>query len=310
MKDTPTKKLSILGVPMDYGASRRGVDMGPSAIRITSVGNRLQALGYEVRDRGNIEVGVRESIAVEKTTSEKSRFEGEISVVLKKLSAEIKNVLSENERPIVLGGDHSIAIGTVAGVAEHYHEKGQKIGVIWMDAHADINTPDTTVSGNVHGMPVAHIMGFGSDTLLQVSKLRPIVDPSKIALVGLRDLDPAEKETIRSKGVHAFTMRDIDELGMREVMRRAIEIATAGTVGFHVSFDMDCVDPSFAPGVGTAVIGGVTYREAHLSMEMAFDTGKVLSMEITEVNPILDTRNITGELAAEVILSAFGKKTL
>jgi arginase len=304
------KKLCILGVPMDYGTNRRGVDMGPSAIRITRVGARLEALGFQVRDWGNIEVGVRESIEAPGLVTNKARFAEEIARILKNLSAEIQTVLQNGERPIVLGGDHSIAMGTVAGLAEHYHNQGKKIGIVWMDAHADINTPETTISGNVHGMPVAHIMGFGSETLLQISKLRPMVDPANIALVGLRDLDEGEKLTIRSKGVHAFTMRDIDELGMKEVMRRAIEIATNGTHGFHVSFDMDWVDPSTAPGVGTPVPGGASYREAHLAMEMAFDTGKVLSMEVTEVNPILDHSNRTAQLAAEVILSAFGKKII
>jgi arginase len=304
------KKLCILGVPMDYGASRRGVDMGPSAIRITRIGERLEQLGFQVRDRGNVEVGVRESLHAPGTQLSKARFAEEIAKVLKRLSAEVQTALKADERPIVFGGDHSIAMGTVAGVAEHYHEQGKKIGIVWIDAHADINTPETTVSGNVHGMPVAHIMGFGSEVLLQISKLRPMVDLKNIALVGLRDLDPGEQETIRSKGVHAFTMRDIDELGMKEVMRRALEIATNGTHGFHVSFDMDGVDPVDAPGVGTPVPGGISYREAHLSMEMAFDTGKILSMEITEVNPILDHANQTAELAAEVLLSAFGKKIL
>ncbi len=303
------KKLSILGVPMDYGASRRGVDMGPSAIRITRVGERLQALGYQVKDRGNVEVGVRESLDL--NHDGKARYADEISQVLKRLSTQVGQVLKDGEIPIVLGGDHSIAMGTVAGVAEHYQAQGKKIGIVWLDAHADINTPDTTVSGNVHGMPVSHIMGLrGNDSLLKISKLRPMVAIENIALVGLRDLDPKEKDLIREHGVHAFTMRDIDELGMREVMRRAIEIASKGTHGFHVSFDMDFVDPSVAPGVGTPVAGGATYREAHLSMEMAFDTGKVLSMEVTEVNPILDHANKTGEFAAQVILSAFGQKTL
>jgi arginase len=301
------KKICIIGVPMDFGASRRGVDMGPSAIRIAQVGQRLRAMGYDVVDRGNVEVQVRESLS---EPNSKAKFRNEIAEILKRLKEMTKVAVKNSEIPLVLGGDHSIALGSVAGIAEHYHSQGKQIGVVWLDAHADINTPDTTVSGNVHGMPVAHLMGLGDEVLLSVSSMRPIVDPRKVALVGLRDLDEGEKETIKSRGVHAFTMRDIDELGMREVMKRAIAIATNGTDGFHLSFDMDFMDPSVAPGVGTPVAGGATFREGHLAVEMASDSGKMISMEVTEVNPVLDSRNMTADLATGMILSAFGKRIL
>lgn len=301
------KKICIIGVPMDFGASRRGVDMGPSAIRIAQVGQRLRAMGYDVVDRGNVEVQVRESLS---EPNSKAKFRNEIAEILKRLKEMTKAAVKNGEIPLVLGGDHSIALGSVAGIAEHYHSQGKQIGVVWLDAHADINTPDTTVSGNVHGMPVAHLMGLGDEVLLSVSSMRPIVDPRKVALVGLRDLDEGEKETIKSRGVHAFTMRDIDELGMREVMKRAIAIATNGTDGFHLSFDMDFMDPSVAPGVGTPVAGGATFREGHLAVEMASDSGKMISMEVTEVNPVLDSRNMTADLATGMILSAFGKRIL
>ncbi len=301
------KKICIIGVPMDFGASRRGVDMGPSAIRIAQVGQKLRSMGYEVVDRGNVEVQVRESMS---EPNSKAKFRNEITEILKRLKEMTKTAVKNGEIPLVLGGDHSIALGSVAGISEHYQSQGKQIGVVWLDAHADINTPDTTVSGNVHGMPVAHLMGFGDEVLLSVSSMRPIVDPRKVALVGLRDLDEGEKQTIKSRGVHAFTMRDIDELGMREVMKRAIAIATQGTDGFHLSFDMDFMDPSVAPGVGTPVAGGATFREGHLAVEMASDSGKMISMEVTEVNPVLDSRNMTADLATGMILSAFGKRIL
>lgn len=304
------KKLSILGVPMDLGASRRGVDMGPSAVRSAKLGERLELLGFQVRDRGNIEVNVRESLADPHGSKGNARYVEEIATVSKSLAKQVRKILEDGERPVVVGGDHSIALGSISGIAEYYHQKGKKIGVVWMDAHADINTPDTSPSGNVHGMPVAHLLGFGDPRLLKVSELNPVLDSSKVVLVGLRDIDTGERKTLRDRNIHVFTMREIDELGMREVMKRSIEIAGHDTAGIHVSFDLDCVDPSIAPGVGTPVPGGVTYREAHLSMEMISDSGKLISMEVTEINPLLDQKNQTGNLAVEVILSAFGKRIL
>ncbi len=292
---------------MDLGAARRGVDMGPSALRIAQVAEKLKALGYQVTDRGNVDVQGRESLD---ESESKAKYLGEIAQTLKKVADITYDMMKATSRPLVLGGDHSIAMGTVAGIAKFLKESNQKLGIIWFDAHGDINTPETTLSGNIHGMPVAHILGMGAKELRGVCPFEPMVDPRNLVLIGLRDLDAAERIAIKKQNLLAFTMREIDELGMPEVMKRAIAAATQGTVGFHTSFDMDGLDPSMAPGVGTAVPGGITYREAHLAMEMIADTGKMLSMEVTETNPVLDTANKTALLACEMICSAFGKKIL
>ncbi|MBN8555579.1 MAG: arginase [Deltaproteobacteria bacterium] len=301
------KSISLIGVPMDLGQSRRGVDMGPSALRIAQVGERLERLGFQVTDRGNISVKGRESLP---QGNSQVKYRDEIAEASKRVSEIIYKVLQEDSTPVIFGGDHSIAMGSVAGISKFYNEQKKKIGVIWFDAHADINTPETSASGNVHGMPVAHILGVGAEEFLKISALRPMVDPKHFVYIGLRDLDPPEKDTIRKLGVKAFTMRDLDELGMKEVCSRAIEIASNGTAGFHVSFDMDAIDPSNAPGVGTPAQGGISYREAHLAMEMIFDTKKMISIEVTEVNPVLDHANKTAQLATEMILSAFGNRIL
>jgi arginase len=302
------KKIRIIGVPSDLGASRRGVDMGPSALRIANIGPRLNQLGYEVDDIGNVTVAVRESIA--KTHDSKIKFLPEITQAMKALKERVYQSMKEGRTPLVLGGDHSLAIGSIAGVTKFYAEQKKKIGVIWLDAHGDINTPDTSVSGNIHGMPLAIALGIGHKDLLAVSESTPMLDPSRSVLIGIRDLDPGERNAIRELGVRAFTMRDIDEMGMRNVIQEAIKIATNGTAGFHLSFDVDCMDPAVAPGVGTPVRGGTTYREGHLAMEILHDSGKMLSMDITEVNPVLDTSNQTADLAVEMALSAFGKRIL
>ena len=300
-------KIKIIGVPMDLGAGRRGVDMGPSAMRIARVGPRLQELGHEVVDYGNVSVRQPETI---NGGDEKARFINEISDCLKQLSDVTYSALKEGFSPLVLGGDHSIAAGSVAGIAKFHREKNQKIGIIWFDAHGDINTPETSLSGNVHGMPVAHILGRGHKKLLSIVDFSPMVDPTRLVLIGLRDLDPAERVAIKELGVRAFTMRDIDEMGLRRVMEEAIRTASSGTVGFHVSMDVDWLDPSEAPGVGTPSWGGATYREGHLALEMVADTGLMLSMEVTEVNPVLDHSNETASVATDMVLSAFGKKIL
>ena len=299
--------IKIIGVPMDLGASRRGVDMGPSAMRIARVGPRLKELGHTVTDFGNIEVRIAESLHYGET---QSKFLPEILATCKSLAEVTYNCLKEGSLPLVLGGDHSIAMGTVAGVSRFYREQSKSIGLIWLDAHGDINTPTTSPSGNIHGMPFAHILGLGSKELLAVSAHTPMVNVSQAVLVGIRDLDQGERETIRSLGVKAFTMRDIDEMGLRKVMEEAIRIASQGTAGIHVSMDVDWLDPSEAPGVGTPSWGGATYREGHLALEMIADTGRMLSMEVTEVNPVLDNANETANLATEIVLSAFGKKIL
>lgn len=305
------KKIRIIGVPSDLGASRRGVDMGPSALRVANVGPRLTQLGYDVEDVGNIPVAVRESIALPKPKTEgKIKYLKEIVEASKALKEQTYQSLKDGRIPLVLGGDHSLAIGSIAGITKFYSENKKKIGLIWLDAHGDINTPETSLSGNIHGMPLAHALGAGNDELLAVCEKTPMVDPSHTVLIGIRDLDPGERNAIREMGVRAFTMRDVDEMGMRNVVQEAIRIASNGTAGFHLSFDVDCMDPSVAPGVGTAVRGGATYREGHLAMEILHDSGKMLSMDITEVNPVLDTSNQTADLAVEIALSAFGKRIL
>jgi arginase len=301
------KKIRIVGFPSDLGASRRGVDMGPSAIRIANLGPRLRSLGYDVEDVGNVTVAVRESVAA---GDSKIKFLPEITAATKALRDLTYEGLSQGRVPLTLGGDHSLAMGSIAGVTKFYAEQKKRIGVIWLDAHGDINTPETSGSGNIHGMPLAHCLGVGHKDLLALSEKTPMVDSSRTVLIGIRDLDPGERNAIRELGVRAFTMRDIDEMGMRNVIQEAIKIACNGTAGFHLSFDVDCMDPRDAPGVGTAVRGGTTYREGHLAMEILHDSGKMLSMDITEVNPVLDTSNQTAELAVEMVVSAFGKRIL
>lgn len=299
--------IQIIGVPMDLGAGRRGVDMGPSALRIARIGPKLKDLGHKVFDIGNIPVGLAEAA---KPADLKQKHLPQIIEACSHLANATYKSLKDGHIPLVLGGDHSIAVGTVAGVTRFFKEKSQNLGVIWLDAHADINTPETSLSGNVHGMPLAAILGHGAPGLLNLGPSTPMIDPKHAVLIGIRDLDPAEKEMVRKVGIKAYTMRDIDELGLRKVMEDAIRIATTGTAGFHCSMDVDWLDPSIAPGVGTPVAGGGTYREGHLAMEMVSDSGKMVSFEVTEVNPVLDQANRTAEAASEMICSAFGKKIL
>jgi arginase len=301
-------RVSIIGAPLDLGQGRRGVDMGPSAVRVANLGARLNALGYDVTDLGNIAVAQAE--ALPQPGPGDARFIDEIASACQSLGQMVLDSLRNNQTPLVLGGDHSIAAGTVAGVATHYRQQNQKIGLLWIDAHADMNTPESSPSGNVHGMPLACCAGIGPPALVNLFKFAPKVDPKNIVLVGIRDVDELERANIKRAGISAFTMRDLDERGMRSVMDEAIAIASEGTAGFHLSLDMDFVDPEHAPGVGTPVRGGATYREAHLAMEIICDTARMLSMEAVEVNPVLDQFNRTAELAVELILSALGKKIL
>jgi arginase len=300
-------RLKIIGCPMDLGASRRGVDMGPSAVRIAQLGPRLKDLGHEVEDGGNVAVHIAESRHYGPTDS---KYLPEIAEACWKLSHETYRALQEGFVPLVLGGDHSIAIGSVAGVSRFHRERGKRVGIIWLDAHGDINTPETSISGNIHGMPLAHILGLGAPDLLRIGGDPPMVDASRAVLVGVRDLDPGERATIQKTGIRVFTMRDLDERPLRAIMEEAIAIASKDTAGFHVSFDVDWIDPAHAPGVGTPVQGGATYREGHLVMEMIHDSQKMISAEVVEVNPVLDHANETAILATEMLLSAFGKKIL
>jgi len=302
-----TKHIRIIGVPLDLGQSRRGVDMGPSAMRVAGLEAKLEALGYQVDDGGNVPVALAE------TKSEgdpHAKYLKEITETCSKEADLVLKTLEAGRIPVVLGGDHSIAMGTVSAVAEFYRRKHQRIGLLWIDAHTDINTPDSSPSGNVHGMPLGAIMGLFPSPLTELYGFSPKVQPDNCVLLGIRDVDNHERENIRKSGVHVFTMRDIDERGMRAVMEEALRLAGRGTVGYHVSLDLDWIDPEDAPGVGTPVWGGATYREGHLAMEIIADHGRMLSFEMVEVNPVLDERNQTAELAVELALSAFGKKIL
>ncbi|MFM7298175.1 MAG: arginase, partial [Planctomycetota bacterium] len=275
-------KVAMIGVPMDLGGGRRGVDMGPSAIRIAGLEDGIRRLGLSYEDRGNLAVPAPES---REPRDPRARFLGEISRACQRLRVKVEKVLEDGVFPLVFGGDHSIAVGTVAAISSYHHRRNQRIGLIWFDAHGDMNTPDTSPSGNIHGMPCAAILGRGAPELVGLGDIVPMVDPRNAVIVGVRDLDQFEREEIKSTGVKVFTMRDIDMWGMNEIMRRALAIATDGTCGFHLSFDMDGTDPNVAPGVGTPVAGGTDLRESHLVMEHAFESGKRLGLEITEINP-------------------------
>src|SRR5262245_1807554 len=299
--------VSIIGVPLDLGAGRRGVDMGPSAIRVADLEERIEALGYDVRDRGDLPVKIQET---QGPGDPRMKYLKEIKEVCEHLRDSVRDALGKGSVPVVLGGDHSIAMGTIAGVTSHFHARKEKVGLIWIDAHADCNTPETSPSGNIHGMPLAVALGLGPPSLVNLAGFSPMVDGSKAALVAIRDVDQAERTNVKASGVGTFTMRDIDERGMRAVMEEAIKRASTGTAGIHVSFDLDGIDPDFAPGVGTPSPGGLSYREAHLAMEMLADTGKVLSAELVEVNPILDDQNGTARLGVGLLASLLGKKIL
>ncbi len=303
----PELKIRVIGAPVDLGADRRGVDMGPSAIRIAHLGQQLQELGYAVEDIGNIPVPMPE---MAEPGDPRCKFRKEILAVSEHLSGQVYSSLRDKRIPLILGGDHSIAMGTVAGVSRFYRERSQAIGLLWFDAHGDINTPETSLSGNVHGMPVAHILGLGLKEFTHLAGFAPMVSAKNSVLIGVRELDPGEKDHIRQLGLKVFTMKDIDQQGLPRIMDQALEIVTDHTVGFHVSYDMDWLDPSVAPGVGTRVPGGATYREGHFALERVADSRKLLSMEVTEVNPLFDEQNQTGLCAARLILSAFGKQIL
>jgi arginase len=298
-----TQKIRIIGVPLDLGQSRRGVDMGPSAMRVAG----LEAIGHKVEDGGNVDVCLAEQ---QQAGDPNAKYLNEITATCTKAAEAVLKALEAGEIPISLGGDHSMAAGTVSGASEFYRRRNQRIGLIWLDAHSDINTPGTSPSGNVHGMPLAAIMGLGPSALSDIFGFSPKIAPENCVLVGLRDIDAAERENIRRAGVEVFTMRDIDERGMRAVMEEALRMANRGTAGYHISLDMDWIDPEDAPGVGTPVRGGATYREAHLAMEIIADHGRLTSFDIVEVNPVIDEKNRTADLACELAASLFGKKIL
>jgi arginase len=301
--------VRIIGVPMDLGASRRGVDMGPSAVRYADLRELLEKLGHTVEDAGNVTVPFREDAA--RGAQRGARYLGAITAVCTDVAAQVRAALAAGELPVVLGGDHALAAGSIAGAAAHLAARGDNLGVVWVDAHSDLNTPATSRSGNVHGMPLAALLGHGDKAMSSVGGgSGAALRASNVALVGLRDLDDSERDHIRKWNLSAFTMRALDERGVRAVMEEAIAIATKDAAGLWVSFDMDVIDPDEAPGVGTPVAGGITYREAHLAMEMLADSGKLVGLDLVEVNPVLDERNRTAEIARELILSALGKRIL
>ncbi len=299
--------IAVIGAPLDLGQGRRGVDMGPSAVRVANLNGRIGSLGYVVEDLGNVEVAQAETAH---EGNSRAKYLPEIAATCQRVARTVGDALSRGSLPLALGGDHSIAIGTAAGVSQYFRGRNQKIGIIWLDAHADMNTPESSPSGNIHGMPLACIVGLGPPELTHLFGYAPKVDPRNAVIVGLRDVDQMEKPHVRESGVRAFTMRDIDERGLRSVMEEAIRLASDGAAGFHLSLDMDFIDPRDAPGVGTPVRGGATYREAHLAMEMICDSGRMVSLEVVEVNPVIDEVNRTADLAVELIMSALGKRIL
>lgn len=299
--------IHVVGVRMDLGSGRRGVDMGPSAIRIAGLEEKLRALGHPVIDEGDLDVKIMEEIHVGDI---RARYLKEILRTSKLLAVIVEKTMARGHFPMVIGGDHSVAIGTISGIAAYSRTRRKKLGLLWIDAHGDINTPSTSPSGNIHGMPLAVVLGLGPRELSSIGGPPGKVKPSNVALVGIRSLDGGERKNLKETGVHVYTMSDIDRQGMHTVMKKALAQVSDGTDFVHVSFDLDSVDPSLASGVGTPVKGGLSYREAHLMMEQIADAKVMTSMEIVEVNPILDSHNHSAEFAVELVESAFGKNIL
>jgi arginase len=301
------RAIHIIGVPLDLGAGRRGVDMGPSAVRIAGLDDRIAALGYDVIDLGDLDTPIPETKSPGDT---RKKYVGEIATVCQALFDRSRVALEAGGLPLVLGGDHSLAAGSVGAAAAHARAQGKPIGLLWIDAHGDMNTPASSTSGNVHGMPLAALLGQEPAELANLGGFAPKVLPKCTVIVGVRNLDDRERGMVRASGVHVFTMKDIDRLGIAAITEQAISIATDGTAGLHVSFDLDVCDPTIAPGVGTPVKGGLDYREAHMVMEMVADSRALQSLDVVEVNPVLDVQNATAMLATELVLSALGKDIL
>ena len=301
------KSVSILGVPLGYGASMAGVDMGPAALRVARLHQRISFLGYTVQDLGDMRLERPQSAV---PLNEKLKYVREISNACEDLARAVEEVLTAGNLPLVLGGDHSIAMGSVAGAVSYFKQREETLGLIWFDAHADMNTPESTPSGNIHGMPLSALLGYGAPELTNIAGFSPKLDPKLCAHVGARDIDPGERELIKQLGMRFFTMREIDERGMSACMDEALSIASRGSAGYIVTFDVDALDPGDAPGSGTLVRGGLTYREAHLGMEKIAEAGGMRMLEIVEINTALDVNNKTAELGVELILSALGKTIL
>ena len=296
--------VEIIGVPLDLGANLRGANMAPAAVRIAELHQKIGVLGYEIHDRGDLAVPVRDTLPA---AAAQSRYLEQIARVAGELQRLVHAALELGRLPIVIGGDHSIAIGAIAGDARFQKEQGGALGLIWVDAHADLNTPETTPSGNIHGMPLSIVLGHGHRDLVAIGGDGPKVRPENVALIGIRTLDAGEKESCRKSGIRYFTMREIDERGMHAVMQEAIAVATRGTTGIHLSFDIDGIDPLYAPGVSTPVTGGISLREAHLALEMIADTGLLSAMEFVELNPMTDVGHKTAQLLVDLVQSALGK---
>ncbi|PUB08422.1 arginase [Paenisporosarcina sp. OV554] len=296
--------ISLIGVPMDLGQNRRGVDMGPSAIRYAGVVERLQEIGHTVTDEGNIQIAAAEKAASPDTNLKNLK---EVTDASTALANKIHDVMENGQFPLILGGDHSIAIGTLAGLGDRY----ENLGVIWYDAHSDINTGETSPSGNIHGMPLAVSIGLGHEKLVNIRGFAPKIKPENVVIIGARSIDPGEREIIKEQGIKVFTMHDIDKLGMTEIMDQTMWYLKDREVdGVHLSLDLDGIDPIYTPGVGTPVPGGISYRESHLAMEMLFTFDMITSAEFVEVNPILDEKNKTADVAVALIGSLFGEKLL
>lgn len=294
-------QIDIIGVPIDLGADRRGVDMGPSAIRYAHLHSKLEELGHTLDDGGNIEVPIQETCRI---TDPRLKYIDCIIPMARRVAGAVATSIQGGHFPLVLGGDHSLSIGSIRGAA-----KRRRLGVIWVDAHADFNTAETTPSGNIHGMPLAALCGLGDPRLVSLwDETPPILDPSRVAVIGARDLDPGEKRNLREAGVMVQSMEQIDRIGMVAALEKAIESVSRDVDGIYLSFDMDALDPRHAPGVGTPVAGGLTFREAHLACEVVAETGKLVGMDLVEVNPILDVQNQTAILAVEFIRSALGSR--
>lgn len=302
------KPLHLIGVPLDLGGGRRGVDMGPSAFRIAGLGERLAAIGYEVTDGGDLATPIPET---QDRTDERKKYIRDIAGVCERLYDVALRSFEAGAFPLVLGGDHSLAAGSVAAAARWAtRASATPLGLIWVDAHGDMNTPETSPSGNVHGMPLAALLGLEPAELAHIGGFAPTVLPAHTVLVGVRNLDVGEKAAVRASHIHVFTMKDVDRQGIASIAEQAVRIASDGTAGFHVSFDMDACDPLDAPGVGTPVRGGLNYREAHMLMEVFAQSGRLTSLDVVEVNPALDVRNATAELGTGLILSALGMDIL
>jgi arginase len=301
------KSVSVLGVPLHFGQSMAGVDLGPGAMRVAGLAERVSRLGYAVNDRGDLPI---DRPKLTPAAGEKLKYLAEIHVACERLATQVEQMVDAGELPITIGGDHSIAIGSLAGVAKAFRKRDERLGLIYFDAHADMNTPDTSPSGNIHGMPLAVLLGYGAPELVNVGGFAPKFDPRLCAHIGARDLDPGERELIRRLGMRFFTMHEIDERGLAACMDDAMKIAGQGTGGYAVTFDVDALDPGDAPGSGTLVRGGLSYREAHLAMEKIAEDGGMRSLEVVEINTALDVNNRTAELGVELILSALGKTIL